>query len=255
MTTRPCRTRICLATPCRHPVRGGGGAGASACGWAWVRDTARMWPIHSHRVRPLAALGAALLLLAACTSTIRVTDPPRTATEQFLLSHAAMEAVAQLAVEPLRGRRVFLDSEYFAASEAAFVLGELRAKLLMEGVQLTRARDEAQIILEVRSGGVGIDRSDFLLGLPSMLISAGDADGDTGARVPIVTPELAIMKNINQIGVASVAFVAYWADTGEVVATSGPHIGRALREDWWFAGFGPRTVGTVPTTEPPESPE
>jgi len=192
----------------------------------------------------------AAVLLGGCTSTIRVTDPPRTATEQFLLSKAAASAVEQLSVEGLRGRRVYLDSDYFAASESAFVLGELRAKLLHGGVELVRERDESQIVLEVRSGGVGIDRSDFLIGIPSLLVRAGG--DDTSTNVPVATPELAVVKNINQVGVASVAFIAYWTDTGEVVASSGPFIGRTLREDWWFFGFGPRTVGNIPTTEPIE---
>src|SRR5690606_28433066 len=69
-------------------------------------------------------------------ASIRVTDPPRTATEQFLLAKAAEAAVEQLTFEPIRGRRVFVDSTYFAASEEAFVLGELRAQLLLAGVQL-----------------------------------------------------------------------------------------------------------------------
>lgn len=193
-----------------------------------------------------------VLLLAAlggCTSTIRTTDPPRTATEQFLLSQAAAEAVEQLNVDPLRGRSVHLDADYFAASEQAFVLGELRAKLLLSGVQLT-TRDESQIVLEVRSGGVGIDRSDFLLGVPSLVVNAGEGQTEGGVtRTPFATPELAIIKNINQSGVASVAFVAYWTDTGELVARSGPHVGRTLREDWWFFGFGPRTIGDIAPTE------
>jgi len=182
-----------------------------------------------------------------CTSTIRTTDPPRTATEQFLLSQAASEAVEQLSIEALRGRRVYLDADYFAASEQAFVLGELRAKLLLSGVQLTTLED-SQIVVEVRSGGVGIDRSDFLLGIPSLIVNAGDGDA-TATRTPFATPELAIIKNINQAGVASVAFVAYWTDTGELVARSGPFIGRTLREDWWFFGFGPRTIGNIAPTD------
>ena len=39
------------------------------------------------------------------------------------------------------------------------------------------------------------------------------------------------------------AFVAYWADSGEIVGASGPYIGRTQRKDFWFFGFGPRTVG------------
>jgi hypothetical protein len=193
---------------------------------------------------------AALTLLPACTSTIRTTDPARTATEQFLLSQAASLAVSQLTVEGLRGRRVFVDDQYFAASESKFVLGELRNRLFLGGVQLVPERKLAQVILEVRSGGVGIDRADYLLGLPSLVLSAGEDGDNTSTSTPIATPELALLKNINQVGVASVAFIAYWADTGEVVASSGPFIGRTTRDDWWVFGFGPRTVGNIPTTDP-----
>lgn len=210
--------------------------------------------VPSRRIpsRPFAAaLALTALALPACTSTIRVTDPNRTATEQFLLSQAATLAVAQLEVDNLKGRRVFVDDQYFAASEAKFVLGELRHRLLTRGVQLMPERETAQIILEVRSGGVGIDRSDYLLGLPSLVLSASeDGDGSSSTSTPIATPELALLKNINQIGVASVAYIAYWADTGEVVDESGPFIGRTTRDDWWVFGFGPRTVGNIPTTDP-----
>lgn len=201
------------------------------------------------RTIPIALL-AALTLLPACTSTIRTTDPARTATEQFLLSQAASLAVSQLTVEGLRGRRVFVDDQYFAASESKFVLGELRNRLFLGGVQLVPERKLAQVILEVRSGGVGIDRADYLLGLPSLVLSAGEDGDNTSTSTPIATPELALLKNINQVGVASVAFIAYWADTGEVVASSGPFIGRTTRDDWWVFGFGPRTVGNIPTTDP-----
>ena len=112
-----------------------------------------------------AGLCLGIAAVAGCAST-RVTDPPRTATEQFLLSKAAAEAVEQLSFEVLRGRRVFVDTQYFAASEQAFVIGEFRAKLMQSGVQVARSIDDAQIVLEVRSSGVGIDRDDYLLGLP-----------------------------------------------------------------------------------------
>lgn len=187
--------------------------------------------------------------MLGCASN-RVTDPPRTATEQFLLSKAAAEAVDQLSFESLRGRRVYIETEYFAASEQAFVLGEVRAKLLTSGVQVSRTLEEAQIVLEVRSSGVGIDRDDYLFGIPSIQLSAGQAPGAGGA--PLITPELAIVKNLYQEGVASVAYVAYWADTGEVVATSGPYIGRSLRDDWWFLGAGPRSRGNIPTIQETE---
>jgi hypothetical protein len=190
-----------------------------------------------------------LIVLSGCAS-LRVTDPERTATEQFLLSQAAIEAVEPFSFVVLRGHRIFVEDTYFAAAEKEFVLGELRARLLLAGVQIFPKRDDAEIVLEVRSGGVGIDRYESLLGIPA--IGASSAAAAAGAGVPIasiVTPEIAITKEIKQVGFASVAYVAYWADTGEVVDNSGPSVGKAYRDDWWLFGFGPRTIGTIPPVD------
>jgi len=206
---------------------------------------------HNRVVIPV--LGGILVALAAASgcSTVRVTDPARTATEQFLLSQAAINAVKPLSFEALHGRKVFVDDAYFAASEREFVLGELRAKLLLSGVQISAERDDAEIIIEVRSGGVGIDRYESLIGLPSVgAAAATGTSAATGVPVPsLITPEVALTKEIKQFGFASVAYVAFWADTGEVVASAGPSIGRVYRDDWWLLGFGPRTTGTVPPVD------
>ena len=192
----------------------------------------------------------AFVAIGGC-ATVRVSDPQRTATEQFLLSQAAVDAVRPLVFEALHGRRVYVDDTYFAASEREFVLGELRAKLLLSGVQLSAQRQEAEIILEVRSGGVGIDRYESLLGLPSVgAAAASGTSAATGVPVPsLITPEVALTKEIKQFGFASVAYVAFWADTGEVVASAGPSIGKVYRDDWWLLGFGPRTTGTIPPVD------
>ena len=200
----------------------------------------------SHPFRVI--LVCALLGCGSC-ATVRVTDPPRTATEQFLISVAASSAIDQLSSAALRDRKVFIDSSYFfsgvASNDQSFVLGELRAKLLSNGVRLVPHREEAQIVMEIRSNGLGIDRIEYLLGIPSVYLS-GDS---TDTKVPIATPELSIVKDTKQRGYASIAYVAYWADSGELVASSGPFVGRTLREDVWFFGLGPRTVGNIPPAE------
>jgi hypothetical protein len=198
----------------------------------------------------------ALLLLAMShgamgCATIRVTDPPRSATEQFLLSEAAAEAILQLSADALRARRVYVDSTYLTATweptqEQSFLLGELRARLLLLGVQLVPERDRAEIILEVRSGGIGVDRLEYLLGIPSFNIAAGPG---TAGSVPLATPELAIVKNTRQLGFATVAFVAYWADTGIIADSQGAHVGRTFRSDWWILGYHARTDGNIPPAE------
>jgi hypothetical protein len=189
-----------------------------------------------------------ILTLCGC-ATQRVTDPERTATEQFLISKAVMEAVSPLSFDVLHGRQVFVDDRFFGSSERAFVLGELRAKLLLAGVQLAFDLRDAEIILEVRSPGVGIDRYDSLIGIPAIGAAAGSGAAAAGVPTGIITPEVAIVKEIRQVSFAGVAYVAYWANTGEVVASGGPSVGKAYRDDWWILGFGPRTGGNIPPVD------
>ena len=207
------------------------------------------------RLCPLPLACAAMLLLCGSCATIRVTDPPRSATEQFLESEASRRAIEQLSAEALRDRKVYVDTQYlvsaaFPSPSNLFFVAELRNRLLIAGVRLVEKRDQAQVVLEVRSGGIGIDRYEYLLGIPSIYLTKNvDVTGNGGAETPLATPELAFVKNTKQKGYASAAFVAYWADTGELVASSGPFVGRTLREDWWILGFGPRTVGNIPPAE------
>lgn len=161
----------------------------------------------------------------------RVTDPPRTATEQFLISAAARRAVAQLSTDAMRDRLVFMDTRFFETVDHPYVLGELRAHLLLNGVRLVEERDGAQIVMEVRSGGIGVDRHGGLIGIPETLL----------------TPDISIVKDVQQMGYASIAYIAYWRESGEVVTSSGPHVGRSYRDDWWLFGSGPRSAGDIAT--------
>jgi hypothetical protein len=202
-----------------------------------------------------AALCLLLLIVGQGCATIRVTDPPRTATELFLLSGAATQAISQLSADALRDRQVWVDTQYLSdaretSAELSFLIGELRAKLLQSGVRLVEKREQAEVILEVRSGGVSNDRLEFLIGIPASYFSGVLGSAGTGAGgVPLATPELAILKSTRQSGFAGVAFVAYIAKTGELIAASGPFIGRTQREDFWVFGIHTRSLGDIPTVE------
>lgn len=211
-----------------------------------------------------------LLLLSLTTgcATIRVTDPPRSATEQFLMSQAVTAALRQLNVDALRDRKVWVETGYFTGAEQvivngevrqrlfttpeqAFAAAELRERLLMGGARIVQEKKLADVIVEVRSGGIGIDRLENLIGVPASVLGGVGIGSSSSANLPIAIPEIALYKNTRQRGFASVSFVAYRADTGEYLTSSGPYIGRTIRDDFWLFGAGPRTVGNIPTTETP----
>lgn len=189
-----------------------------------------------------------LLLSAGGCSTLRTTDPPRTATEQYLINEATRRSIDQLMTASLRDRVVFVDTSYIIGSkypgdEYLFLAAELRSRLLQGGARMANERDKAQVIIEVRAVGASVDKLEMIIGIPSVALPSA-ATG--GSDVPVLTPEIAILKQLRQKGYSSVAFVAYWRDTGEIVASSGPFLGKTSREDWWILGFGPRTLGTIP---------
>jgi hypothetical protein len=201
----------------------------------------------------------ALSLLAGCAS-IRVTDPPETADQQFLESEATRMAVNRVAVDQLRDRKVYVDATYLTVVKEnardlsyqeiprnyLFLLAELRAKLLVNGARLVEQKGDSEVIVEPRTGGVSVNRQEFLIGIANLTIPTEGV-----VSVPLTTPELALLKSTKQFGFASVAIVAYWRDTGEVVAASGPFVGRTNRQDYWICGFGPNTVGNIPPAQKP----
>jgi hypothetical protein len=200
---------------------------------------------------------ASLLFSGGC-ATIRVTDPAQTADEQFLESQATRLAIQNVVVDQLRDRKVFVDPEYLTiikenSADLSFkqtpqtylyLLAELRAKLLLSGVRLVDKREEAEIIVEPRTGGISVNHQEYLLGLPNITIPTEGV-----ASVPFTTPELAVVKITKQFGFASVAFVAFWRDSGELVANSGPFVGRTARKDYWILGVALTPVGNIPPTQ------
>src|SRR5207302_2812066 len=116
---------------------------------------------------------------------------------------------------------------------------------------LTDNKPKAQVILELRSGGIGIDRQYYMVGLPSFALPGTSGQGSGGGGSAFATPEIAFVKNQKQRGYASVAFVAYLAESGELLASSGPFVGRSNREDYWLFFTGPRPTGNIPTVEKP----
>jgi hypothetical protein len=219
---------------------------------------------NPHRLlKATSVIAAIMCIVFGGCATIRVTDPARTATEQFLESEAITRCVSQLAADSLRDRSVYVDATYLLGAssttqpllestpsqESNFLIGELRAKLLLTGVRLVDKKEKAQVVLEVRSGGVGIDRYDYLLGLPATDLGGVPGVDQSANSGLLVTPEIAILKTIKQKGYAGVAMVAYWSDTGELIASSGPFVSVTHREDFWFFGFGPRVTGDIPPTQ------
>ena len=116
----------------------------------------------------LTALAASLLLGTNGCTTMRQTDPARTATEQLLLSTAADRAVAYVSLAQFANRKVFLDTAYFDSYDSKYAIGAIRDALSRAGALLMPQSKGSEITIEARSGALSTDDRTYLLGLPAM---------------------------------------------------------------------------------------
>lgn len=170
------------------------------------------------------ALFAFMPFLAAC-STIRQTDPPRTATEELLISTAAERAAAQMIAQFPPGAKVFVDATYFEGLDTKYTISAIRDQLLKDHADLVADRASADIVVEIRSGAQSIDDDSTLIGVPAMQVP-----------VPLTSslniPEIALFKKAERVGTAKVAMTGYDQKSGAYRFTVGPDFGYSHQTKW-----------------------
>jgi hypothetical protein len=180
-----------------------------------------------------------LAVSAVGCGTTRWSDTARTATEQLLVSSAVDRAIDNMDFRPLADKHVFLDPQYLDCVDNKYVLSTLRQHMLSEGCILMPNADSADFVVEVRSGTVGTDHHDVLVGVPAISVPGGVAG------MPSAIPEIPFAKTTSQRGVAKLACFAYNRDTGQAVWQSGVFPIVSTAKDSWFLGTGPFQRGTI----------
>ena len=89
---------------------------------------------------------------------------------------------------------------------------------------------EAEIIVEARSSGVGIDKSDTMLGIPAIPIPVPGVG-------TFSTPELPVFKRALQHGRAGISLTGFERATGKHVFSIGPVYGNAIRDNIFILGL------------------
>jgi hypothetical protein len=179
-----------------------------------------------------------LICLSGCTQT-GLTNPKRSATEQLLISTAADRALAQVDFSIVRGKKVYVDPTYYDSKDEDYVVGAIRDFVSTNEGLLVAKLDDADLIIEPRSGALSIDASSSLIGMPA-----------SAAPIPIAgsvnLPEVALYKSEKQFSIAKIALLAYERDSHKHVASTGPKIGRANIKYYKILGLIGYTKTTVP---------
>jgi hypothetical protein len=172
------------------------------------------------------ATAAVLLLLVfgAC-STLRESEPGRTATEQLIFSTAIDRVCDQLALDLPAGNKVFVDATYVEGTDSKYLVASLRDRILRHGGNLVAARDQADLVFEPRVGALSIDRKKTLVGIPSIPIPIPLAGEFT-------FPELALYKRDRRQGVVKLALTSYDAKTGALKDSQEPSYAFSHQTEW-----------------------
>ena len=186
----------------------------------------------------LCGLPVLALVLSGC-STATMTNPPRSATEQLLLSTAADRAIASASLPLVDGKKVFVDGTYFDSYDSKYVMGAIRDAFSRSGALLVNDASNSDLTVEARSGALSTDASESLFGVPS-----------TGIPIPLAgvvsIPELAIYKSSRQHTFAKFALLAYETKSREHVYSSGSMLGKSYNKYYKFLGLIQWTTTDIP---------
>jgi hypothetical protein len=140
-------------------------------------------------------------------------------------------------------KKTFIDTTATEGSvDYKYLAKAIRQHLAANGGIICDDKEDADYILEVRTGAVGTDRSDLLLvGVPPMTIPAIPGSQYTATTLP----EIPIVKRTKEVGVAKIAVFAYNQHTGRPLWASGNTEEKSTANQLWIAGAGPLQRGTI----------
>lgn len=187
-----------------------------------------------HRPLGLSCLLTVIAALASgCTST-KQSNTARTATEQLLISNAVDQSLNKIDFTPLAGSSVFIEEKYLDCVDKGYILGSIRHKLLQARATIAPKVEDANAVMEIRSGGVGTDVASSFLGIP-------------GFTMPgmISIPDIKIVNHDSQKAVAKIGLVVYDVKSKIELGEGGVSMAKADENNTYVMGFGPHQSGTL----------
>ncbi len=170
------------------------------------------------------ALVAAVLLGCVGCSNRPVTNTPRTALEQLLLSSAVDKALEKFRLPQLADSKVYVDFTNLKAYDQEYIRVATRARIARMGALLLESAEGADYIVEVASGGLGTEHKTGVVGMPPLPVP----------NSPLSTPEAPAYRSSEQTGIFKLMIFVH--ANGKFVAAH-HYYAKADREEksvlWW----------------------
>ena len=179
-------------------------------------------------------LYAALLCLSIGCTTATTSNTARTSVEQLLVSNSIDQTLDQIDFRVFNNKNIFIDEKYLDCVDKNYVVGSVRHRTARGGATLVDAKDKADIVLELRSGGVGTNNSESFVGVPEIVLPG-----------VLTLPEVRLLTRTAQQGVAKIGMFAYDAKTNKALGDGGVSVAVANDNNWYVMGVGPFQNGSV----------
>jgi hypothetical protein len=184
-----------------------------------------------------ATIVAILLLIGSLSSgcsSLKRSDTARTAREQLLISNAVDQSLNKVNFDSLRGRAILVEDKYLDCVDKGYLTASVRHRVARAGGKIAPKIDDADIVLEIRSGGVGTDTAESFLGTPAIAMPG-----------MVSIPEIKLVSRTNQTAVAKIGLAAYDAKTMRLLGDGGTSLSKSTDNNSYVLGVGPYQSGTV----------
>jgi hypothetical protein len=183
--------------------------------------------------RQVSSLCLCLLIVSGCT-TARQSNTARTAREQLLISNAVDQALAKVDFAAFQGQRVLVEEKYLDCTDKGYVIGSIRHRLMLNGAAIATKPEEADVVMELRSGGVGTDDADSYLGIPQIVLPG-----------MLTLPEVKLVTRTRQSALAKIGMVAYDAKNHQLLGAGGVSSSLSDDNNLFVLGVGPFQSGSA----------
>ena len=174
-------------------------------------------------MKRISLLAIVLLSSLGCSSRL-VTNTPRSAIEQLLLSGAVDKALLKVEDPDFTDKTAFLDFTNLKAYDQEYIKVATRARIAKLGATLVADADKADYVVEVASGGLGIEFKKGVIGIPALPVP----------NSPFPTPEASAYRTSEQTGIVKLLIFVH--AEGKFVSAN-HYYAKADRDEsivlWW----------------------
>jgi len=144
------------------------------------------------------ALTAGAAALAGCAQR-PITNTPRSAIEQMLLSGAVDRALDKVELHRLRRKKVYVDFQHLECYDKPYVQLAARVRIGEMGAILTDNPEEADAVVQIASGALGTEFKTSVVGMPAMPVPNN----------PVATPEVTAYSSGEQTGIVKLLVAVF----------------------------------------------